>query len=43
MGRVVRIGGGGGFWGDSPEGAFQIVRRGRVDYLVMDYLAEITM
>ncbi|WP_233270580.1 acyclic terpene utilization AtuA family protein [Chachezhania sediminis] len=43
MGREIRIGGGGGFWGDSPEGARQIVERGDVDYLVMDYLAEITM
>lgn len=43
MKNEVRIGGGGGFWGDSPEGARQIVERGNVDYLVMDYLAEITM
>lgn len=43
MKREVRIGGGGGFWGDSPDGARQIVERGGVDYLVMDYLAEITM
>lgn len=41
--KIIRIGCGGGFWGDSPEGAFQIVRRGGVRYLVMDYLAEITM
>ncbi len=39
----VRVGGGGGFWGDSPEGAAQIVRKGHVHYLVLDYLAEVTM
>lgn len=43
MKDTVRIGGGGGFWGDSPEGARQIVEKGNVDYLVMDFLAEITM
>ena len=43
MKDVVRIGGGGGFWGDSPEGTRQIVEKGNVDYLVMDFLAEITM
>jgi hypothetical protein len=43
MGRIVRIGCGAGFWGDSPEGPAQLVRKGAIDYLVMDYLAEITM
>lgn len=43
MGRIVRIGCGAGFWGDSPEGPAQLVRKGGIDYLVMDYLAEITM
>lgn len=43
MKAQVRIGGGGGFWGDSPDGARQMVEGGAVDYLVLDYLAEITM
>lgn len=43
MKASVRIGGGGGFWGDSPDGARQIIADGAVDYLVLDYLAEITM
>ena len=43
MRQSVRIGCGAGFWGDSPEGPAQLVRSGGIDYLVMDYLAEITM
>lgn len=39
----IRIGCGAGFWGDSPEGPRQLVQQGGIDYLVLDYLAEITM
>lgn len=41
--NTIRIGGGSGFWGDSADGPVQLVRKGEIDYLVLDYLAEITM
>lgn len=39
----IRIASGQGFWGDLIEAPFWQVTEGDVDYLVMDYLAEVTM
>jgi hypothetical protein len=40
--RIVCIGGASGAWGDSPMAIGQLLRA-EVDYLMMDYLAEVTM
>jgi hypothetical protein len=40
--EVVRIGGASGAWGDSPGAVPQLLRE-PVDYLIMDYLAEVSM
>ena len=43
MGKTVRIAGAAGFWGDTPSGPARLVAEGGIDYLVLDYLAEVTM
>lgn len=42
-GRPVRIASGQGFWGDDLEAPVRQIRGGRIDYLMLDYLAEVTM
>lgn len=43
MNKIVRIASGQGFWGDLPLAPIQQVKSGDIDYLMMDYLAEVTM
>jgi hypothetical protein len=43
MKQVVRIAAGQGFWGDLPEAPVRQVEGGPIDYLMLDYLAEVTM
>ncbi len=43
MVKVVRIGGAGGFLGDSSVAAPQLLKGGKLDYMILDYLAEATM
>ena len=43
MKELVRVASGQGFWGDSLEAPRQQVEGGAVDYLMLDYLAEVTM
>ena len=40
---VTRIGGAGGFWGDQVFAPIDLLVGADLDYLTMDYLAEVTM
>ncbi|MBI3684569.1 MAG: DUF1446 domain-containing protein [Acidobacteria bacterium] len=40
---MIRIANGQGFWGDWLEAPVRLVEQGPLDYLALDYLAEITM
>ena len=40
---MIRIGNGQGFWGDWLEAPVRLVDDGPIDYLMLDYLAEVTM
>lgn len=41
--KVLRIGGASGFWGDAARATPQLLQVPGLDYIVYDYLAEITM
>lgn len=43
MNTSIRIASGQGFWGDLIDAPYHQVTRGPVDYLMMDFLAEVTM
>jgi hypothetical protein len=40
---MIRIANGQGFWGDWLEAPVRLIEQGPIDYLVLDYLAEVTM
>ncbi len=41
--KRVRIGNGCGFWGDNLDAPLRLAASGRLDYLTLEYLAELTM
>jgi hypothetical protein len=43
MREKIKVAGGQGFWGDLPDAPVRQVEGGHVDYLMLDYLAEVTM
>ncbi len=43
MKQKIRIASGQGFWGDLQRAPIDQVRKGQIDYMMLDYLAEVTM
>ncbi len=41
--KMIRIGNGQGFWGDNVDAPVELLRGGPIDYIGMDYLAEVTL
>lgn len=41
--KTIRIGNGQAFWGDTARAPLEQIRHGELDYLMLDYLAEVTM
>ena len=43
MSKIIRIANGQGFWGDSLQAPIDLIKKSNIDYLTLDYLAEVTM
>ena len=43
MSKIIRIANGQGFWGDSLQAPVDLIKKSNIDYLTLDYLAEVTM
>ena len=43
MSKVIKVANGQGFWGDSIDAPYNLVKYGEIDYLTLDYLAEVTL
>src|SRR5205807_3541747 len=41
--KRLRVGNGCGFWGDNVDAPILLAQQGRLDYLTLEYLAELTM
>ncbi len=41
--KIIRIGNGCGFWGDNLDAPIRLAETGQLDYLTLEYLAELTM
>ena len=43
MAKTIKIANGQGFWGDSVDAPVKLIQNSSLDYLTLDYLAEVTM
>ena len=43
MKNTIKVANGQGFWGDSIDAPVNLVKYGEIDYLTLDYLAEVTL
>ena len=43
MKKTIKIANGQGFWGDSIDAPYNLIKYGNIDYLTLDYLAEVTL